>query len=473
MTRRGDSRDENPIFDFAIVGSGVSGGRLAYELTAAGAKCVLLEAGREFSAKTFPRHEIDYSTQMFWGGGLEVTTDGRLGLLRAKVLGGTSIVNQALLDRFDALAFDDWRARSGVGFLNPNDMTPHYDVCEKSIKVSAIPVEHYNRNTHTFTKAFNKLGYGWKPLTRAQSDCKLDHGSDCIACLGGCPRDSKQSSLVTTIRWARERGLSVESEFEAHHLDYAPGKITIHGKQRGVAAEVTAARVVLAAGSLGNSAILLRTGLGGKLPALGTGFACHPQYMSYAMFDEPVDAHKGAFQAVKSDDQRFRKLGLKFENVFAPPIGTAMLVPGFGAAHQRVMRNYRYLASMEVAVRDDAKGRITVDKNDRVRVDKTLTSDDRAKAKQGLKLVRELFEAAGAKEVITCDQAFGLHLMGGCAIGTSGATSVVNPEFQVHDHPGLYAADSSIFPSAPGINPSFTIMALSHRAAREILKGRG
>src|SRR4051812_39175624 len=171
------------MFDFAIIGSGVSGGRVAYELTAGGAKCVLLEAGREFSASTFPNNEMDYSTQMFWGGGLEVSTDGGLGFLRARCLGGTSIVNQALLDRFDEVAWSDWRARSGVDFLNFEAMTPHYDLCEKSISVSSIPVERYNRNAKIFTQAFNKLGHGWKPLKRAQGDCKLEHGSDCIVCL--------------------------------------------------------------------------------------------------------------------------------------------------------------------------------------------------------------------------------------------------------------------------------------------------
>lgn len=460
------------MYDFAIVGSGVSGGRMAYELTAGGAKCVLIEAGREFNRTTFPRHEIDYSTQMFWGGGLEVTTDGNLGLLRARCLGGTSIVNQALLDRFDDMAWDDWRSRSGVSFFNQNDMNPHYDSCQKNISLSSIPVAHYNKNTHVFTKAFNKLGYGWKPLNRAQTDCKLDKGTDCIVCLGGCPRDSKQSSLVTTIRAARNQGLVVESEFEVHHIEYYPDKVVVHGKRQGVSQEITAAKAVLAAGAIGNSAILLRSGFKSKLPALGTGFACHPQYMTYALFDEPVDAHKGAFQSVKSDDQRFRRMGLKFENVFAPPGATAMLVPGFGASHLRMMRNYRFLASMEVAIRDEPLGKITVGSNDKVRVDKTLSPDDRQKTKQGLKLVRELFESVGAKEIVTCTQAFGLHLMGGCAIGTNAARSVVTPEFRVHDHPNLIAADSSVFPAAPGINPSFTIMALSHRAAHEALKGR-
>ena len=95
---------------------------------------------------------------------------------------------------------------------------------------------------------------------------------------------------------------------------------------------------------------------------------------------------------------------------------------------------------------------------------------DRRKLDQGLTLVRDLFESTGAKEVIQCQQGFGLHLMGGCVMGTDPAASVVNPDFQLHGCPDLFAADSSIFPSAPGINPSFTIMALSHRAAQAMLK---
>jgi choline dehydrogenase-like flavoprotein len=59
--------------------------------------------------------------------------------------------------------------------------------------------------------------------------------------------------------------------------------------------------------------------------------------------------------------------------------------------------------------------------------------------------------------------------MGGCPIGTDAKTSVVSPDFQVHGFPNLYAADSSIFPTAPGINPSYTIMALSVRASRKML----
>ncbi|MCM2276815.1 MAG: GMC family oxidoreductase [Oligoflexia bacterium] len=463
------------MYDFAVVGSGVSGGRIAYELTKAGARCLLIEAGREFEARTFPRHEIDSSTQLFWGGGLELSTDGRMGFLRAKCLGGTSVVNQALLDRFDDLAWEDWRARSGIATLTAAEMEPHYAACEKELSISKIPEQHWNRNARTFIKAFEAQGYGWKPLDRAQGDCKLEKGSDCIVCLGGCPRDSKQSSLITVIRQAREKGLEVLSGFEVKELVYGTDQVKIRGVLGangnglgGKPHEIVVPKVVLAAGAIGNTAILLRSGLGAKLPALGRGFCTHPQYMTYALFDEPVDAHKGAFQAVKSEDRRLREQGFKLENVFAPPIATAMLVPGMGPEHLARVRKFRYLASMEVAIRDEPAGRLTLAKDGRVKIDKSLTAADQEKSRKGLALVRELFEVVGAREIIPCHQVFGLHLMGGCAFGTDPARSVVDPEFRVHGFPNLIVADSSVFPSAPGINPSFTIMALSQRAGQAL-----
>ena len=136
------------MYDFAIIGSGVSGGRVAYELASAGAKCVLIEAGKEFSAATFPSNEMDYSTQLFWGGGLEVTSDGRLGLLRARCLGGTSIVNQALLDRFDDLAWKDWRDRSGIDYFDEKQIEPHYEACARELSISEVPRKHYGRNAY-------------------------------------------------------------------------------------------------------------------------------------------------------------------------------------------------------------------------------------------------------------------------------------------------------------------------------------
>ncbi|MBX7168997.1 MAG: GMC family oxidoreductase [Pirellulales bacterium] len=460
------------MYDIAIIGSGVSGARMAHELTVGGAKCVMLEAGEAFDRHSFPRDELGYSTRMFWGGGLEISRDGRFGFLRGKCLGGTSVVNQADLDEFDELALDQWRDRSGVAWLRADEMAPWYQKSLGQVASTEIPEAYWNRNARLFIDAFDHGGWHWKPIRRGQSDCALDRGSDCIVCLGGCPRDAKQSVLVTAIPQAIAAGLHVETHWEAESLDIDRDGVEVLGTQRGQPARVRAAKVVLAAGAFGNTAILARTpGMLRRLPALGTAFCCHPQYMTFGVYDEPVDAHKGALQSVQAHDERFRRAGVKFENVFAPPIATAMLLPGVGRAHHELARKYRHLACIEIAVQDEPTGQITLDKRGNLVRHKPLTDLDRQRIKRGLDQAIEWHNVAGARAVIRSDQGFGLHLMGGCPIGTDPRTSVVDPGFRVHGFPRLVIADSSVFPQAPGINPSLTIMALSNRASCSLLQG--
>jgi choline dehydrogenase-like flavoprotein len=455
----------NQAFDLIVIGSGPSGGRIAAHFTQQGAKVLLLEAGPLLRAKDFPKPEVASSAQMFWGGGIELSTDARLGFLRARIVGGTSIVNQALLDRFDHYAWDEWKNISGIDFSD-DYLKNEYEAVEKSVSLQTIDQKDFGKNTRLFLKAFEQKNFGWAPLRRGQSHCDVDKGNDCMACLGGCPKNSKQSTLVT----------SVEPNLSKMTLVPMCEVMRIEENENGVVVKAILNKkeqvsykgksVVVAGGSFGTSKILLNSGF--KFHALGNGIACHPQYMTYALFDEPFDAHKGAFQGVKSYDENLRKMGMKFENVFAPPIATAMLFNGIGKKHQAMMKRYRYLASMEVAIRDEATGKLSLGKGGKLLIDKKMTDQDMSRGQKGVEFVQEMYSKIGAKEIIKCDQGFGLHLMGGCAIGTDGKKSVVNPEFRVHDTKRIFIADSSVFPSAPGLNPSLTIMALSQKALPHI-----
>jgi choline dehydrogenase-like flavoprotein len=464
------------VWDLVVVGSGPSGGRIAYDMVRKGASVLLLEAGPHFKTSDFPKSELQYSGQMFWGGGAELNHDARLGFLRARCVGGTSVVNQALLDRFDSYVWDEWKETSGIE-LSDSEMEKHYLAVETSLSLQEIPEKHFGKNTKLFLRAFEQKNLGWTALRRAQKNCDIDQGNDCMACLGGCPRASKQSTLVTSVEPGLRAGLKLLANCEVQTVTENGGGIAanavLHDKEKQTKSTVVirGKALVLAAGSFGSTKILLQSGYAESLPRLGKGIACHPQYMTYSLFDEPVDSFKGAFQCVKSYDSDLRQQGLKFENVFAPPIATAMLFEGFGAKHQEQMKKYRYLASMEVAIRDEAVGELSVLKGGKLQIQKSLTSRDRSRVQNGLKLVEEMYRAIGAKEIIKCPQGFGLHLMGGCAIGTSVENSVVNPEFKIHNSQNIFIADSSIFPSAPGINPSLSVMALSHRALPFIERG--
>lgn len=458
------------MYDFIIIGSGVSGGRIAHELTAGGAKCALLEAGREFGAKTYPPGEINYMNQLFWRGGLELNSDASLCFLRGKCLGGGSVVNQALMNRFTSPVFDEWRGMTGVDFFDEKVFSNLYDQIQDEIEMVEINPRHRNRNADIFTSGLDKLGYDWKPLLRSQHDCKLEKGSDCIVCLGGCPRDAKQSSLVTTIKWARQKGLEVFSEFKASHIQGKKGEVKVRGSWKGKPHELTTGKVVLACGPLGNVPILRRSGLHKKLPGLGKGFHAHPQFMVFGVFKEELNSFKGAFQSVSSDDEKFVRAGYKLENNFTPPISAAFLLPGLGAEHLNLMKKYRNMACVEIAIKDEEPGEIKANGSGAVKIIKPLTETDSNKKKKAFELIKNMLYQKGALQVMESDQGFCLHLMGGCGMGADDAKSVVSPDFKVHGSRNVYIADSSIFPKAPGINPSFTIMALGLKAAREMLK---
>jgi len=459
------------VYDYVIVGSGASGSVIAQRLTEAGARCVMLEAGKHFTADTFPEDELGGNVDLYWNGGIELNTDANLAFLRAKCVGGTTIVNQCLLDRFDDLAWADWKAESGIPFFTPEQMAPHYEGVERHLSIRTLPENLRNGNARAMVRGFEKLGLRYAPMERGQADCNTGAGNDCMACLNGCRLDSKQSMLVTFLREALASGLlTLRPEFRVETVEAPGGLVRVRGVGPEGPEEIKGRRLVLAAGVFGNVQILLKSGFGQKLPALGSRFSAHPQSMHFGLFREAVDAHKGSFQTVKSKDPGIRRRGFKLENVFAGPIAVAMLVPGFGAEHQAMMGRYRHMACMEVAVRDENTGRVRINNRGRVQVEKRLTDQDKARAAEGEQLIDDVMRAAGAYDVLHTRFWFGVHLMGGCAIGRDAATSVVNEGFTLHASRDVFIADSSAFVNAPGINPSLTIMALSHRAAEAMLK---
>ena len=461
----------NDIYDAVIIGAGTSGGFIAQALVQAGMRCVTLEAGKDYTRTTYPTKEVDANAQLYWGGGVELTSDAGIGLLRPKVVGGGSIVNGALMDRFDDIAFDPWRDESGVSFFSRAQLDPFYDRANQEIAIQDIPEAYRNGNAEMFRRGFERNGYRYAPLHRAQSNCRYEDGNCCIECLSGCLIESKQTMAVTTLRRARQGGLEVVSELEVQHVEDGADEVTVTGVGPDrVQQTFRGKRLVLAAGAIGNTRLLLASGFASRLPALGQNFYTHPQYMILGRYEEPINSHRGPLQTYKSDDPNFRRKGFKLENVFAPAAAIALLLPRFGKRHFELMKNISKLACIEVAVRDTNPGRIRLNSKGGAVVEKKLNDEDRRRHDLGRDAIRNIFLSTGAKEILEGGFAIGLHLMGGCNMGVDGTKAVTSPEFRLHGSRNIYVGDSSIFPNAPGINPAFTIMALSIMAADQILK---
>jgi choline dehydrogenase-like flavoprotein len=405
---------------------------------------------------------------LYWGGGIELNTHADIGILRPKVVGGGSIVNQALLDRFDDVALDSWKDVSGVDFFSRKHLDEYYDIVDGQLFSMEIPARFRNKNALIFQEGFKKNGYKCAPLIRAQKDCKYEDGNDCIECLGGCRIDSKQSMPVTVLKKAMVNGVNLIPDFEVTKVEATNEKCSVQGKfTNGKTADFSGKKLVLATGAIGNPQLLLKSGF--KHPMIGHNFYTHPQQMILALYDKVINSHKGAFQSFKSDDPNFRKNGFKLENVFAGPVAIAMLLPHFGEKHHRLMHKMNQMACIEVAIRDTNPGRISIKNNGRPVIHKTMNKEDYRRWDDGTKAIYNIFNSTGAKEIIPGNFPIGLHMMGGCGLGVDSKKAVVSPEFKMYENENIFMADSSIFPNAPGINPSLTIMALSIKAADSIV----
>jgi gluconate 2-dehydrogenase alpha chain len=85
----------------------------------------------------------------------------------------------------------------------------------------------------------------------------------------------------------------------------------------------------------------------------------------------------------------------------------------------------------------------------------------------------EILTGMGATRTWRGDRFTGVgssHDFGGARMGEDPEKSVVSPELEVHDTPGLYVFSGATFPTCPGINPTLSLLALASRAAERLVK---
>ena len=184
------------------------------------------------------------------------------------------------------------------------------------------------------------------------------------------------------------------------------------------------------------------------------------------------------------------------------PALAAVSVPGFGAAHRDQMLRFTQTASLIALVRDGAdldvsNGEVVSGRGGRVRIRYRLGVQDTRHLVEGIKAGARLHLAAGAQEVRTLHAVpvvvrrerdldaiaarsvgpndvalFSAHVNGTCRLGGDRSTSGTDPHGERPGAPGVFVADGSLLPTAPGVNPQETIMALATIVAERIAARR-
>ena len=86
------------------------------------------------------------------------------------------------------------------------------------------------------------------------------------------------------------------------------------------------------------------------------------------------------------------------------------------------------------------------------------------------KIATGAFRRAGYRSFTRFGRPYLWHWVGTARFGADPATSVLDPNCQVHGVSGLYVVDASVLPSAGAVNTGLTIFALALRAGDHIAK---
>ncbi len=489
-------------YDVVIVGSGAGGGTVAQELApmvAAGVRILVLEQGPRLADGEFTGREIEMADALYEDGGGFLTADGTMTLAFGRAYGGSTVVYTGTSLVAPERVIRAW----GVPGLD------HADVARRSAKfieqnhVHLLGDDLINDNNRLFVEGCGKAGYRAEQFPLNLRGCK---GSS--LCNLGCPNAAKMGVHRIQLPVAQSRGVQIVTRAEVLRIEDRALSVLVSPKRPGDKGQESewepgeyrvAARVVVAAGgAVGSPALLLRSGFGARLPALGAGFTCHPAHILVAEHERPITNDVGHPKSFFVD--RGAEEGYVLETCMYFPFTTAKNLTGFGPAHGALMRAFARLQMILVLACDKAvpENRVTVDRDGKPVVRYTFAPRTIEAMVRATRASARIFFAAGAlrvhapsadpplierRDAARVDELIqarhfqpgrisvsAAHLMGGCAMGSAGDTarSVTDARGRVHGVPWLRVADASLFPDSLEINPYLTIMALADRVAEGI-----
>jgi choline dehydrogenase-like flavoprotein len=441
-----------------------------------------------FIAESVPRLYRDASATVIMGNPPIPYVEGRC-------LGGSTVINGGMAYRAPEEVLVRWQELSGSADLGPNGMDHWFRRVESRVHASPQLEESIGEDSRIMTRGAQKMGWHYTVNRRAQSACVGANN-----CALGCPTGAKQSTLVTYMPRALEQGARCLTEVRVERLLIEAGRCVgivghaVNPKTRSFDRRISvrARATVIACGAIQTPFLLQRHRLGGS--QVGRNFLCHPNAKLLAVYPHDVYGWKGVSQHTQI--REFRDQGLIFAENFVAPGVLAAFLPFHGRAAWELMQRYNQMIVCGVLVEDSSSGRVRR-RFGMPYAHYDITPLDHRRFVRGIQLLGRMHFEMGAEFVVlpfanhpmarSVDELekieslqtdprtlelFTVHLMGTARMGRSPDSSVVDENGQLWDLPGCYVADASVFPTAIGVNPQITIMALATRTAERIALAR-
>lgn len=515
-------------WDVAIVGSGYGGAvcaaRLAEKLARPERLCVI-ERGQEWVPGTFPDTVESAAQQTRFDlvtsktnklnnpiGLMNSAKFNEISILAGSGLGGGSLINAnvAIRPETDVFQSADWPQ----ALADPAALDAYFERAAHELGIATEDVDLTSKMRLQRQAMERMPGASFSPadlsITRGNSGglpifnpqgLRQRACIDCGDCCSGCNVGAKNSLNMNYLPLARRQGAKMFTKCEVDFLEKEAGHYRIHlrhyhdgrtNRQPFLRGSVTARIVIVAAGSLGSTELLLRsqspalrfsshlgshwsangdalgfmrdipdlTNIGGRgayptsLPAVGPTIQSNVTFPSRPNLQDRILLQEGA-------------VARAYANVLGP-----------------VLRDLNFDHTMLILAmgHDGAHGKVTLDQNGFAVVSWPGLNNSPYRRRVQQEFSRIATALRGKYKVLKAfgDNLVTVHPLGGCKLGDDPDSGVVNQWGQVFDpervdhsdrcaiHQGLYIADGSIIPNSLGANPFLTIAALSERIAERI-----
>jgi cholesterol oxidase len=542
-------------YHVVVIGSGYGGAIAASRMARTGLRVCVLERGREFALGEFPStafrgfREIQYNMPTGRKGRplalFEIHANEDVNAVVGCGLGGTSLINAGVALKPDRRVWNDARWPTAIrgdlrsvaaGYcrarqmLSPRRLPTGFGALRKlsALHASATVLDWGSKFYRppinvTFEDRVNRAGVRQKGCTA------------CGDCVSGCNDGSKNTTTMNYLPDAVNHGAAIFTQVEARSIQRGQGKWIVNYQLVDVGREVfggpelrvSADLVVVSAGAIGSTAILLRskrrglpmsarvgerfTGNGDVLafayntdhPIYGIGFGSRPKgrvpdvgpcitgiidTRDTNELEEGFVIEEGAFPGA---------LGLFLPYVLAWSdilVGKTVRIRDRAKAWPRIFKSWilgayrgatRNTQIYLVMAHDNEKGKVELE-NDlpRIlwpgagsepifqRINSTLRRA--TKALGGDFVENPLWSKLLGRQLVT------VHALGGCPMGDRADSAVVDHKGSVFlssrgdaVHKGLHVIDGAILPMSLGVNPLLTISALAERCCALIATDRG
>jgi cholesterol oxidase len=525
-------------FDVIVIGSGYGGAIAGCRLAEGGYKILILERGRRWDKSNYPRKPED---MWIWNnehpgnenGWLDLRVFPHVLVAQGAAVGGSSLAAVNVSAEAPAAAFDEgWPAE--ISYV---ELKPYYDAVAKFMNVQQVPDNQWTKRMILMKEGAERTSHGdrFKKLELAVSfDGEWNYGLDdahnlnrskrfvnvqgvdqgtCVHlgnCELGCEADAKNTLDRNYIPWAEKHGAEVRELHLVTNLEPVDGGYRVYfdrlaGGDR-IPGSETARLVLIAAGSLGSTELLLRCRdisktLQNVSSMLGHQWSSNGVFVTPAFYrDRDVQPTKGPtigcaidFLDRSESDARFWIEDLGFPDV----VGNYIKALQAGTKKAKSPKVEMLLDAINHMLRDDdplrnimpwfAQG---VDAGNGILTlrHSILTGEPRLNLTWDIDKSRQVIDAIVAMHLKLSAATGGLpvvpptwsvlhdlvtpHPLGGCCMGESPIDGVVNHAGEVFGYRNLYTVDAAIIPEAIGLNPSRTIGALAERVAK-IIKDEG